>query len=831
MDDIKPDTYNFVLTRKNQKGQVAIFVALIFQVVFVFFALLVNVGLLVHHKINLQQSTDLAAYYGAMKQAEGLNTIAHVNFQIKQAWKLLTWRYRILGTFGFRASDPDLGPPVGTGFGNQKYPFDRDNAGTNFVYNGSGGLPAPPQNPGGMKCQNLTLNGEELGIQDIPFFCVGHSGFANWSQAESNCQLNCRGFNTARDIGLITVPPSGNASANLQSLKISIENTINNINTNIQSKCVALAPTGAAMLTRFIIAYILETQPRLRTIEALAANLSLDADEVLDIEGNTILSGSLKTFKNNLTEANLAGFQDPEFQIENGLADNKCKFRDGLTGQEFLKKIEFDFINYFIHACKIVGSNSQYKPENILKPDGTLGDPFLPDPITGQGGISPNERATIESMLVNGQRHTVGYEKNPHCVEYYAVKTSATPQIPFLPLTKIKLNAIAVAKPFGGSIGPWYYKTWPKGAIESEGDPLDQNAKTDEALPIKRLNGGAITNTISATVFTQPNFSLYIGDKKGLRDSDYIAAYHSALAVRDINDYPNKTYRANSINTRGQLKASDAPNDTPPKAWPNLSNWAGIDNNGVSDFRDYDTLASNDSDKAGMRALEITAIAPNQFDITHYSIDPDFYNNYYKKLYNTGLSRILDATGKSGSMTTSTLRADFGAVGMRADQPDQPRPLDVKSFSVKDQILLKNIVLDTSPTITNGMTAPNTAGKKYTKILNNLVSLQSSLLTAWTFQGFADYDKFPSGPVDSAANSMSFGQCNNAWNNTLAAQANLPSEDNFRTPMDIDAKLPPTPGNCVTGGRTGYSVKLIAPSMVRDSNKIENPLAESFFNF
>lgn len=51
----------FALTRKNQKGQVAIFVALIFQVLFVFFAVLINVGLLVHHKINLQHSTDLAA--------------------------------------------------------------------------------------------------------------------------------------------------------------------------------------------------------------------------------------------------------------------------------------------------------------------------------------------------------------------------------------------------------------------------------------------------------------------------------------------------------------------------------------------------------------------------------------------------------------------------------------------------------------------------------------------------------------------------------------------------------------------------------------------------
>ena len=40
--------------RKGQSGQMAIFVALIFQVLFVFFAMAINIGLVVHDKINLQ---------------------------------------------------------------------------------------------------------------------------------------------------------------------------------------------------------------------------------------------------------------------------------------------------------------------------------------------------------------------------------------------------------------------------------------------------------------------------------------------------------------------------------------------------------------------------------------------------------------------------------------------------------------------------------------------------------------------------------------------------------------------------------------------------------
>jgi hypothetical protein len=94
---VKKNTFAVI---RNSKGQVAIFVALLFQVLFVFFAMIVNVGLLVHHKINLQNSVDLAAYYGAMKQAEMLNAIGHVNYQIRQSYKLLTFRYQQFGTAG-----------------------------------------------------------------------------------------------------------------------------------------------------------------------------------------------------------------------------------------------------------------------------------------------------------------------------------------------------------------------------------------------------------------------------------------------------------------------------------------------------------------------------------------------------------------------------------------------------------------------------------------------------------------------------------------------------------------------------------------------------------
>ena len=83
---------------KSERGQIAIFMVFVFQVLFILLGMTINISMTVYDKINFQNSLDLAAYYGAKKQAEVLNAMAHINYQMRQNWKLLSWRYRILGT-------------------------------------------------------------------------------------------------------------------------------------------------------------------------------------------------------------------------------------------------------------------------------------------------------------------------------------------------------------------------------------------------------------------------------------------------------------------------------------------------------------------------------------------------------------------------------------------------------------------------------------------------------------------------------------------------------------------------------------------------------------
>lgn len=810
-------TKRFILTRKNQSGQVAIFVAIIFQVVFVFFALLINVGLLVHHKINLQISTDIAAYYGAMKQAEQMNAIAHINFQLRQSWKLFTWRYRVLGTFGFQPIDEATFVDSSGNTVNvvkQQFPFFL--TGGSFVWNGTKGS-GPDRNnkyrngDSTMNCSGMganpdyTANGFPVGIQDVPFFCVGHGGIKGWESNESNCKISCNTLLEARTIDTI---PLNNIEATIDnSISQQVNEALNIVNDSLEARCQNLGPTGALMLGYFMAAFANESTVRSETIKMLAANLSQDAERFVDLDGNSIKEGSKRTFENNLTGANFTGLSASSFQVYNGLSNDTCKFRNGEKNNqtEFLKRIDFKLLNLFIHNCT-VSNGTKYKPENVYDASDASG---LSAPFRA-ANLEQNLKDKITSFLNPNSLAMIGYEKNPHCVEYYAVKAFSEPNIPFLPLSKIKLQAVAVAKPFGGSIGPWYGLNWNFKQATSNYTDTQPDTKMDHTLPERDFVGSS-DNKITKSVSSQPNFSLFIGDRLGLRNLDYLAAYHSILNRRDIKGttQPDRNL-ANLYTNQG--------------TWPGFTNWNNIGNLG-SDMRQYDSLAEKLPNKYGIREVEISAIAPNQFDIFHYSIDPDFYNNYYVKLYKN-FQKIKTASGSSVTIQNNNLRADFGAANI--DGSETPNdPLTMKSFSVKDQILIKNLIFDETP-----MTPPAINPKgKYNQYLDFLVTLQSSLLTGWTFLKYNDYNTFPNDPVNNLDKTMSFGQCINTWNKTDTNDSAKLNDQNFKTPMNENPEDPPTPGNCVTGGRTGYSVKIVAPSMVSDSNKLENPLDPNFFKF
>lgn len=114
------------------------------------------------------------------------------------------------------------------------------------------------------------------------------------------------------------------------------------------------------------------------------------------------------------------------------------------------------------------------------------------------------------------------------------------------------------------------------------------------------------------------NYARYPADKVGLASSKVL--YQYGRAVYDIGNYLNTT---SPITTNDEPSFNHWPDsiDIPkrcqdPLSWNPRLGWN----------------ANDDAHKSRMRWIELAAISPDLFDITHYSIEPDFYNNYFTRM-------------------------------------------------------------------------------------------------------------------------------------------------------------------------------------------------------
>lgn len=95
--------------KKNQKGQVSIFFGVMIMVIISLTALIINVGLFVKAKINLQNAVDAAAFSGAAVQARQLTSIAYLNWEMRNVYKEWMFKYYVLGQTALRNLHEDAG--------------------------------------------------------------------------------------------------------------------------------------------------------------------------------------------------------------------------------------------------------------------------------------------------------------------------------------------------------------------------------------------------------------------------------------------------------------------------------------------------------------------------------------------------------------------------------------------------------------------------------------------------------------------------------------------------------------------------------------------------
>jgi hypothetical protein len=82
---------------RNQRGQISLFFSASLIVLITIIAFVINIGLFVKAKINLQNSVDAAAYAGASVQARQLTRIAYLNWEMRNVFKEWMFKYYVLG--------------------------------------------------------------------------------------------------------------------------------------------------------------------------------------------------------------------------------------------------------------------------------------------------------------------------------------------------------------------------------------------------------------------------------------------------------------------------------------------------------------------------------------------------------------------------------------------------------------------------------------------------------------------------------------------------------------------------------------------------------------
>lgn len=715
----------------GDKGQIAIFVALIFQVLFVFFAMVVNVGMLVHQKINLQNSVDLAAYYGAMRQAEVLNAVSHINYQVRQAWKLMVFRYRHLGMSGDTIN----------------HPYDS----LNKVMRAGGSIDQPFRGADGSNCPAS--------------FCINHPVFDIQEPWEYYCRDQCRGV-TITLLGIPSVSGINFALAEgiLGGLARSIENASRNLVDKTQKHCRNRSALNWFALARFIFAYKQEMKGRKQVLNRIANGLSAEPADFKDLDGQSARAGALNTLWRNLSypnqefiDQNSGGQNGGDFSFFNSLGTAQCSGTDGedrippkWLNENFLKPLyvylegDCDGATQIGYSPKPVNTGStQYAPRYQ---DGL--DPAMVQQLM-QLIADPSDITAAANRLWHT---TVGYEKNPWCMAYVGVQATTQPKLPFNPFGNVKLTARSFAKPFGGRVGPWYYSKWPAGDKASRGGAADL---VDRNLPPRVVSGEEPSDLNQDNL--RADFSRYTGDNVGNKSTLTMGQISRGIWNRNLP--PNQA----SWSHYGHLLAAG-------------SDVSAIGNPG-------DVLAWNSGSNASvpLRELEVGFVIPDQFDITYYSIEPDFWRNYATRIQK---------------------RPDFASLAVRGDLGFRRGGGDVwETMTTIDQLQvgLGRSVYDYNNTLSYYI------GKN-----RNPANAFVEALTSWHMNQPGDYSLVAD----------RFGNCPEA--------AVIPKDS---TSVDMAV-----PGNCLAGGRTGYSVKLVDGEFLQGSNlelggqgqtgPLQNPWAE-----
>lgn len=418
----------------NEKGQISIFFSASLIVLISIVAFVINVGLFVKAKINLQNATDAAAFSGAAVQARQLSKIAYLNWEMRNVYKEWMYKYYVIGNLNVN----DVINPGGGG--KMSFRLQED---LNVL---SGAVAKDPYNIPAV-CIHIAGTGTNIcknyAVPGLPEFASSNLvGAEEASRAFMDSLIGTKILDCVDRTKLNMLVASTWA-----------------YNVLTQNWDQTLMGSGPPVLANKQGAWprAVELAMRMRNLEfvmnrpAETSGMCLTKDEGINC-GKEIseIEGEKKLGNERLVKAFYSGYRNLGNDIDN-------EMKNSFTLKEISPKLP-----------PIAGPRSA---SNLLVPP-TISSQYHKTYVDlklmmvnlavfyaamiprGDEGVSG--ACDVSKVAIPVPGYPLGFYKNPDIVTYYAVKGEAKFNGMFNPFgtEPITLRAYAAAKPFGGRIGP-----------------------------------------------------------------------------------------------------------------------------------------------------------------------------------------------------------------------------------------------------------------------------------------------------------------------------------------------------------------------------------------
>ncbi len=425
-----------VALAQSERGQISIFFSASLVVIVSIVAFVINIGLFVKAKINLQNATDAAAFSGAAVQARQLTKIAYLNWEMRNIYKEWLYKYYVVGNLNI----DDVENPKTSGVMDFRLKPDQNHL-TNVVTNDQFNIPAVCIHISG----GQTNICKRYAIPGFPEF--GNTGLPGASEASRAFMDTLIGTKVADCVDRTRLNMSVGIMWNYNVLGNSFDESI--------------AGQGPAILSDRQGAWpkAVEVAIRIRNLE-FVMNRKAETSGIC-INGTT--NAGLTRCKKSITEISQERMLGNERIVKafysgyrnlGNEADDEMK--QSFTLSEISPKPYFNQnLNNNSNLLVKTPYEKQWVDLKLMMVNyATFYAAMIPRADSATSGA-----CDISKVAIPVPGYPMGFYKNPDVLTYYAVKGEAEFLGMFNPFKTgpVKLQAYAAAKPMGGRIGPMLF--------------------------------------------------------------------------------------------------------------------------------------------------------------------------------------------------------------------------------------------------------------------------------------------------------------------------------------------------------------------------------------